>query len=909
MDTRKVPGSRPIGAQLGIGIQSPSLYVPKDENYNYDYESDEDDVQRKKRWLSSVDDGVPREILDFKVVWHEVVDLSEEARVITEIYVDPEDIDDEEIISETESESNEDEELKMHLGWDRIDATVPKRVEVYPKIDVKAGFDPAYAANTRESSLGAEYVPVGIMDKLINEVRTKDVVGDKDETLFTSFDPNVDAPLTTGRVLTRADIRNNLDERILVSYRDPKIPSSLIITSLDKAEIDVKDINHQNQKIDIYKPSQRKYRAQRLNLKSNIKSIKFAKLSEAIGSFSDIIGVLTDNAFHVIKINSFDLKEGEIIYTHFDPLTFHTVGDFSIADFDFNPWDSNEVAIIDIKGNWSIVKVPKVMKNPTNMSSLKLTVKKYHSGTIFDIEELSNWKRIRWSNHFTRLLVMNESRLIELDFKQNWQQEIIQAKTWSKIRDIADLNDKFKLILTSRELIVTTTNSLSAEKSGTSIRREVSWLHNLSQDDVTLRCRVQRYSVNKKTLFFVYIYSKRHTVIYLHGFSINDEDNIQSFGVSKLLKLPNISRIDSLDMETVESSDYYHDNSDINNIVTTLLVYDSEKDKVFNFCLTNSFDYPSNETNLKIKQAELRSLVKLPTLEMQKLMDKINEQYIDILDKYRSTDDPEHEKLQEYGYLLSNKLNEVIENSDLENSAGGLNMTSIVAGAPMSEEYDELESFLEQFFEHYQELGIKFSDLSVLMGQILHEDIPSIDIFFSKLLQCWSIVESNKLNSSIEYITKDVVNNIIWKYLRYNKKENIKELVTTNYQKLTSEYQSIVDQWEVTDDELMDGLGDSHTDLQSISSLPKQFSQYQESQSQKPLIKSSDRKPGSTRTHKRSSQTTQRSSQSTVLPTSMSPAFSLMNSQPPNLAGLSQSQVQSQSQKTKRKKRRVGGFG
>ncbi|KAL3231697.1 RNA polymerase I-specific transcription initiation factor RRN6 [Nakaseomyces bracarensis] len=903
MDTRKVPGSRPIGAQLGIGIQSPHLYVPKDRTYTEDYDSDGDEVRKRNRWLSSVDDAIPKDILDVKVVWNEPVNLSEGSKIMSREIVDDEDLVDDDLISDTDEsdESDDDAELRKHLGWDKLEATVPKKLEVYPKLNVKEGVDPAYAANIRENSVVAEYVPTQIMDKLINETRTKDDFDEEDDTLFTTVDPNCDSLLTIGKVLTKADIRNNLDERTLVAYRQPTLRSSLIIASMEKCDIKVKDQKGHDEKLEIYKPTHRKYRSLRFNLKSNIKSIKFAKLSEAIGSFSDMIGILTDNAFHVIKLNNFDSRMREITYTHFEPLTFHEIGDFAIADFDFNPWDSNEVAIIDIKGNWSVVKIPKVMKNSTNMNTLKLTVKRYHNGSIFDIEELSNWKRIRWSNHFTRLLVMNEARLIELDFKQNWQQEIIQAKTWSKIRDVADLNDRFKLILTSRELIVTATNSLSAEKNGTSIRREVSWLHNISQDDATLRCRVQKYHFNKKSIFFVYIFSKRHTVIYLHGFSINDEDSIQSFGVSKLLKVPNISKISSIDIETVESSDYYHDNSDLNNITTTALVFDEEKNNVYNLCLSNAANYMSRDTSFSIAESELKSLVRLPSKGMQNLMKKVNQKYHEIFLKYNNTGNSEEEKLQEFGYELSNKLNEVIERLDSENVAGGVAIESIIAGLPVSEEFDELESFLEQFFEHYGELGIKFSDIGVMMGQILHETIPSIDIFFNKLLQCWSVVELSELQSGIEALTKEVVNILIWKYLRYYKNNDIDELVKTNYEKLNTEYQSIVDQWAVTDDELMDGLGDSHADLQSISSLPKQFSQYQESQSQKPLIRSSERKAGASRM--RSSQLTQRSSQSTTLPTSMSPAFSLMNSQPPSLASLSQSQ------KGKRKKRRVGGFG
>lgn len=52
-----MPGPRPIGAQLGIGIQSPGLYIPRNPR-NYDPDDDDDaddttysenDVRRKKQ--------------------------------------------------------------------------------------------------------------------------------------------------------------------------------------------------------------------------------------------------------------------------------------------------------------------------------------------------------------------------------------------------------------------------------------------------------------------------------------------------------------------------------------------------------------------------------------------------------------------------------------------------------------------------------------------------------------------------------------------------------------------------------------------------------------------------------------------------------------------------------------------
>lgn len=62
---------------------------------------------------------------------------------------------------------------------------------------------------------------------------------------------------------------------------------------------------------------------------------------------------------------------------------------------------------------------------------------------------------------------------------------------------------------------------------------------------------------------------------------------------------------------------------------------------------------------------------------------------------------------------------------------------------PVQSDLTEIQSFLEQLSEHYSELGLIFTNVIKTLNQIIHEDIPTIDVFYNKLLQCWSIVESN----------------------------------------------------------------------------------------------------------------------------------------------------------------------
>lgn len=154
-------------------------------------------------------------------------------------------------------------------------------------------------------------------------------------------------------------------------------------------------------------------------------------------------------------------------------------------------------------------------------------------------------------------------------------------------------------------------------------------------------------------------------------------------------------------------------------------------------------------------------------------------------------------------------------------------------------------------------------------------------------------------------VTKEIVTLTVWNAIKCTKKSDIDELRSLNYGKLSEEQKSIVDQWDLTDDQLQDGLVDDGEASEQIR-RPVQFSQYQESQSQIPVIKSSQTVRTRINSQRKSKTPSSQlaPSQASILPSSMSPAFSL-DSQPPLL-----SQTFSQSsQPKKRKKKRMGGFG
>lgn len=930
MEGRRVPGPRPIGAQLGIGIQSPGLYIPRNPR-NYDPDDDDDaddttysenDVRRKKQktWLNSVDDAIPKNILDFSVIASEEVDTSEGAKVLSEALVN--EIDDEMDLLTDNTESDADSNLageelhnssmKWQLGWDGIQTDVPKELELYPSVDIHHNYDLAYAATVNDNPRENSFIPSDIINEMAQKEKANrnNTVNDHSESKkFTPLDPNTDFLVAIGKVLTKADIKNDQEERALVAYRHPLSPSSLIITYMEKENITVQNKEKADSNVIIYRPSQKTYTSITINLNSVIKCIKFSKLAESLGSYSDMVGILTENTLTVIKLIKFDAKENKIDYTLFNPLESRLISDFTIADFDFNPWDTDLIATIDTKGNWSIIEIPTVKKKMPNPESLNLKVKSNHFGSIFDIEEMSNWKRIRWSNNHTRLVVMNESRLIELDFKQNWQQEVIQAKTWSKIRDVVDLNDNFKLILTSREIIVTTINSSKNTRDPNhkiNLKREVSWLHNISEDDASLRCRVQKYQFQRKTLFFVYLYSKRFNVVYIHGFSIGYNDTIQSFGVSKIIYIPGIYNIDSIDVETLEINDYYTDSIDLGDITSTLLIYDIVGNKLINYTLNNSANFDNIQLNNMAIERFRGPLVKYPMPNVQALFKELQKEYLYAIRQYRKiTRQKQRDNLQEFGYELSQKLNKVIEDSHDVCSKTSIKLQSLMPKIPVQSDLTEIQSFLEQLSEHYSELGLIFTNVIKTLNQIIHEDISTIDVFYNKLLQCWSIVESNDVKKVADKVTKEIVTLTVWNAIKCTKKSDIDELRSLNYGKLSEEQKSIVDQWDLTDDQLQDGLVDDGEASEQIR-RPVQFSQYQESQSQIPVIKSSQTIRTRINSQRKSKTPSSQlaPSQASILPSSMSPAFSL-DSQPPLL-----SQTFSQSsQPKKRKKKRMGGFG
>ncbi|EJS44573.1 rrn6p [Saccharomyces arboricola H-6] len=899
MSEGQLPGSDVLGSQLGVGVQGASLYCPR-ENYG---------TKKPQSWLRPVDDTLPtRGILDLHIVSKSVLCDTDIRYISDEKILQESDHDDDLITSDVDEEV--DEVQNTSIVVDPVAPVVPKHVHFFKKVDVDN--DPMFNVNCDTPVALQDYIPSDLLDNL-NGASQKSAGSSRSRQDALFWDPTVANRMDTECVQTASDLRNYRDGTEIIVYASGKTNSLLNIAALTRQ--DTLHLNRHNNVTSI-------------ELHSPIKSIKIPKTSESIGRRSNLVGVVTENSFQIFRIESIHSRSSDVIITSSEPLYFVEIDDIQIADFAFNPWDLQQFAIIDIRGNWNIGMIPKNFNN----KKAKLQLVDNLQGTIFDPEELSSWKKIEWFSQFQKIVVFDRSKMIEIDFINDWQAEVVQAKTWSDIRDYKRVNDKNGILLTSREIII-----IGASEGDEAVRK-LSWKHDLDPADTTLKMTLQVVRKSTRLLLLAFVYSMRHKHIYIHTFSQKKSGAFQSLGYSTVLEIPGgtlagIEVISTMDQIT-ENGDGDGDDGEEENdnhsseFVTDFSIRLKDSSKIYHYTLSNASTPESSEKENIIvsdhtdwttlfSSANSRERESIDALVSQiKMKEREHMSRIQALIGNESDHD-EDKYLQDLGYRLSIATNELLQSWQATRDAcihnGSMSyskLNNLVEDSNSFTSISEFSSLLDQFFQYYEDQDVTFIDFKRLLGLLLHEDVSDLDIFYNKLLQCWILV-----SPQAELYTKEVVKDIVWSLVSFEKPSLLEPIQKEITQSLGRPYQDIVDSWDMDDLNEEDESNEFNFDNQFSTTRFNGRSQFNlNSQSQIPTIKSSQnnglaRKKRILKTQSQKAAPLSQSTQNlSVLPDSMTPAFTLMQPPSSQISFVNDSQIRS-SQRAKKKKKRIRGFG
>ncbi|CCE63547.1 hypothetical protein TPHA_0F00600 [Tetrapisispora phaffii CBS 4417] len=916
-----LPINRPIGSQLGLGVKGMSVYVGGDS---------------KEKWIKSVQDKSIIDDSELHVISSEVF-IDSDLQKMEKKFIDGEIVKDDYNSDDSGVEFENDEEfehwkdiLVSKMEWQDLDPKISGDFRPFKKVNTS--HDRAF--DTHEGSLvkSMNFIPNSLISTLsetpipvqMTDTTGKKSIGNMHSNSTLSVDPNTGELMVIGLLQTVADLRANKDPQQVIAYVSGNSDSVLNIAVLTRSKKEfIKVDKHTKVPGKTWEIKDQKS-IESIELNSPIKKILFPQLSAIFRRMSDLIGILTENSLHIIKVSNFNCQTLKFKFQQYKYLSYSSLGDFPFADFAFNPWDMNELAVIDIKGNWAVCSISSsLLKDDT------IRVSQDARGTIYDPEELSNWKKIEWSSKFTKLIVMDRSKLFEIDFQKDLQVEIIEAKTWSRLRDYKRIDENISVLLTTKEIIAIRTN-----KNTNCFDRILSWKHDLDPNDNTLKFSIQKIIKDKVLTLIIYIFTSQSNNVYMHAFSI-DTFNLQltTSCQSNVMTIPNITegiQTISVPDESYDDDDDYdmndsYENSSTEYVWINMFLKQYTSNEVTKVIVTNApLHITKNKNHVHFKtdpnsEGGLKMRYKMKELqEMDNLIQLLTEKYKD----YPSNKNENiHDLLQDFGYKLSTLLNEEMVHFNKENRSNLLknrSLKDLIDLSPSIENLSEFESFLDQLIEHFEESSLKFSNLKSILSFFLHESVPSIDIFYNKLLQCWEIITSNS-----EVLTRELVKTIVWGAIRFCNKNCYQDKLHNSKDTLTTQYQEIIDLWELNDDEIEEEANKlDNTESTAPMSQPH-FTR--ESQSQIPTIKLSQRNERQERgiannanriskssRNRKSSQARPlcsqafSSSQTSILPDNITPAFSLMQASAPSL---SQSQSsQTSKNKKKKKKKKIGGF-
>ncbi|KAG0669519.1 hypothetical protein C6P45_003751 [Maudiozyma exigua] len=919
MNEARLPFKRPLGIQLATGVSGPSIFKPSKHSRHYDF---------NENWLTSTDNSIPDSFMNLRISGSDKFYVDDQSthfdpsnEITTTIHspiptrrtLDYNDITttdnysensilDSDILDDDDTQFDEHirDSLLMKLPWGRLTPSFPQNgsFQIYNDIKDITNNRMYLSPVNSVGSFHHDYLPRDVVNNLSKSDSSISLptkydrnYNNDNDTHYKLIDPTVRDTFIIGKIQTSFDIRNYIDYHEIFAYSHGRTQSILRLSLMKQEETGKNTINETN--------------ITDIDLKNTIKTIKIPILSKAYARYSDIIAVLTTTSLILIKIKSIDSKnnENQLKYNILDPLKFSSLGDYPWSDVTFNPMDPQQFALIDTKGNYVTGKIPTPFRQ-----SCKLSLDKKTTGTIYDPESLSSRKHISWSSKDSHILVMDESKLVEINLVEKWQSEIVQAKSWSRLLDFIQIDEDYKIMLTSMEVIILRTNRDLDQTT-----RILSWKHNLNDSDMTYRIFCQSIILQGKQVYLNYITSKKHNKVYICGFTIDQSNNLVQLieGVS-IIDMPGLpNKIQSLQFleESVETMD------EQNHVSFNIFAKEIETGSISRFTITNermSFEptiiNPSplkDTTELTDIKPEIKCIHETISKSIRKKFKR---------DKKLESDNNDIEAFEEYGMKLSEALNNYITSDENEAGNDPQLISNLTEPPKVINDIEEFSSFLSQFFEHYKEEHINFTNLPVLFHQILNEKINDFDIFYNKLLQCWSILGKETI-----YYTKEIVKEIILETVTYSKGNPSKHKCDITYETLSASSKELINEWDNYDPE------DEFSETKSTIPFSSQPQFTLSTQSQIPTIRSSQNKVSKkkinrgdlSRRSNRTSNTLENSQRDSILqntlPSSMAPAFTLMgssfqSSQLSQVSNIASSQMDGSQRPKKKKKKKMGGF-
>ncbi|AAS53855.2 AFR484Cp [Eremothecium gossypii ATCC 10895] len=867
-----LPRREDIGIQLGIGISAPSLYLSADSRTAKEH---------KTQWIEAYTGPQDSSSRRLDIINSTGRLLADSQGPISGRNVDTEDfLSDDEFPEDVPDIAEIADERSLLLSnafnsassWKDIFPVLPTPFSLF----AKAGAPSAsmFKAHADAPITNKAFVPKVLLSSLQNTSFPATVGADEECTStagavpkisdfgFKVVDPTRLQLCTAGRIQTTSDLRQEREGRGILAFVSGETNSTLNLSLLIEPEdSQSNDACMQAKSYEIHN------NVNKLDLLSPIKNIKIPRLSTTLNRDSNAIGIITETALVIVTILAIDAPKGAIKTQQLEPLDFTQLEQFPVVDVAFNPWNLDQFAVIDTKGNWCVGDVARSKKK-----SRRLRLLRKFSGTIFDPEEYSNWNMIEWSHIHTRLLVMNRSTFMEIDFVDGWQQEIVQAKTWSNLRDFKRLSDESSVLLTCKEIIF-----LDHKQQGT--KRALSWKHNWDSKDSSLKLAIHISGSHMKQYLHAFLFSTMTPAVLMVSFFRSDT-TFQVSSNPRLLVFPiNTPGITDITFPFVDDTEL----DDSTRVQFPIVVRASKGARIWSYQLADT-EYPSSQSGSQNVEDSMNTSFSAHTDvtvagDQADISRFVRLMHASIPQRSSDHDIPdEYNKFQEYGYKLSELMNKRIENwtSEVEPSMKQEGRLSQLTSGPGNlGNIEEFSSLLRQFIQYYQEHGITFNGFEMLSRLLIHERSESIDLFFNKLLQCWEPV-----SEAAFALTMDIVTQVALQVLAFRSANKIEEFEKHTYESLPENSKHILDLWDCEDPssfESQNSTATPKTNLASIqSSMPFNLP---------PSIRQSQNPPAL----------------QSSLPETTAPAFSL-SSQPP------QSQS-TQRQSGKRKKRRIGGFG
>lgn len=687
------------------------------------------------------------------------------------------------------------------------------------------------------------------------------LVESKSLTSTIAYDP------TYGDICPVSEIRsrNGQSYKKVMAYVTGEGGNILNISSLTYERIEVKNGGMDRDKDvlvpELHKPFQ-------IALSEPIKQIEFCKIvfdyvpSMLIIRTSSKIYLLS--CFHSLKKQAFSKSSieldiiGEIISSELNGLDF--------ADVSFNPHNYSQFAIVDIKGNFSIWNVKR--DNLTKLKRVDFDEKSNVVPSVYDVSELSNWKKIRWTNDPNVLIVLTRSSVTQFTITPELKSlKLITSNTWSQIQDYYRYKDH-AFLLTSKEIIWL--------RLASPVVRLISWKHFLDDNDPSLKMHISEFDDGNR--FLCLLYSQMHPLIFVYNFGFKNNKPYSLRDPYYIRRADESGDLHQLFLHKLNKYFFncLKDMVDENDLVEESDLEISSEQQIYGLFELNT-DF-SLSVSLLCEEKGL-SLWKIPTndevLKSKPLIRKSGKFFNHfsksefktvvsslVDDNKEISNEEEIRVIQDYAFKLGEGALRI--NNDIEQCKGSpltlfneepsySSLIDISKDLPINiNDVTEFDSMIEQLSNFYKEKDINIAN-TIKHGLINHSKILNTSI--DNIKSSYNIADIFKfiknayqINQSKEYnLNKNVIKTSILlgasslrassNYLENHYKEQFEEAKN----KAPENVQSIIELWDSDEGQELDGINNNINSQRTAPSIQSSMPTIRLTQERKPPRNSSSK--------------------------------------------------------------------